>query len=53
MKITMTAGELIDKFLWDDVCEMRGLNVWSVNEGRMDEDEEFSFTEEEAKRLGI
>lgn len=53
MKIVVTAREILDRWLWDEFCEMRGYNPWAINEGLMPEDEEFYLTEEEAKRLGI
>ena len=53
MKKIYTAKELIDKGIWDEVCELRGWNVWIVNEGQMDSSEEISFTEEECEKLGI
>ena len=53
MKVTMTAGELIDKGLWDKACEMLGLNVWAVNEGLMTSDTGIDFTEEQARGIGL
>ena len=53
MRILVTASELIEHGLWDDFCEKRGYNVWAVNEGLMDSDEEFSFSRAEAMDLGL
>jgi hypothetical protein len=53
MKISITAEELIDKMLWEEVCEMKGINVWAVNEGLMATDEIIELTEEQAKKLGL
>ena len=53
MKIILTANELLDRDIWDEFCEMRGINPWAVNEGLMDSDEEFTFTEKEAEELGL
>ena len=53
MRILITASDLIDRGLWDEVCEARGINVWAVNEGLMDADEEFIFTQKEATSLGL
>ena len=53
MKVRITVREVMDKYLWDEVCEMKGLNEWCVNEGLMGSDEELEFTEEEAKELGL
>jgi hypothetical protein len=32
-KITISVGELCDKYCWDDYCEKYGVNVWCMNEG--------------------
>lgn len=53
MRITVTARELLDKGIWDEVCELKGLNIWAINEGLMDSSEEISFNEVEAKKLGL
>ena len=53
MKIHITADELIARWLWDEVCEMRGINVYAVCERLMDSDEELEFTEDEARELGL
>lgn len=53
MKITLTAREILDKGIWDEFCEMRGINPWAMNEGQMDSSEEFTFTEKESKKLGL
>jgi hypothetical protein len=53
VKITLTAREILDRGIWEEFCEMKGINVWAVNEGRMDTNEEFTFTEEEAYTLRI
>jgi hypothetical protein len=53
MKYVLTAGELLDRGVWIRFCELRGINEWAMNEGLMSSDEEFTFTEEEAVKLGI
>ena len=53
MEITLTVDELMDKDLWIEACELLGINEWAVNEGLMDSDEELTFTEEQAHKLGI
>lgn len=53
MKLTLTASEILDKGIWEEFCELRGINEWAINEGLMDDTEEFIFTEEEAIHLGI
>ena len=53
MKIIATAEEILDTGNWEEFCEDFGINPWAMNEGLMNSDEEFSFTEEEAKKYGL
>ncbi len=53
MKVSVTADELINRGVWDKVCELKGLNPWCVNEGQMDSDEYITLTIEQAHKLGI
>jgi hypothetical protein len=53
MKIIVTAEEILDKGVWDEFCEEFGINVWAINEGLMDSDEEFVLNEAQAKRYGF
>ena len=53
MKVRLTVREVMDNYLWDKVCEMKGYSEWCVNEGLMSSDEEIEFSEKEAKELGL
>ena len=53
MKIVLTIQDVFDKGLWEYICERDGISVWARNEGQISDDETFSFSEEEAKNLGI
>jgi len=53
MKYILSASELMDRGLWLEFCELRGINEWAVNEGMVDSDEEFVFSEDEAATLGL
>lgn len=53
MTITITAREAFDKGIWDDLCEMKGLNEWAVNEGLMDISETITLSEDEARALHL
>ncbi len=53
MRVIVTAEEIQDRGVWDEFCEKHGINVWAVNEGLMDSDEEFILSEEEAKSYGF
>lgn len=54
LRVQATVREILDRGVWDEFCELKGINPWARNEGRMDDDEEiFSFTLEEAKQLRL
>ena len=53
MEIIITVDELMDKGIWDEFCEGRGISVWAVNEGQMDYNQEFILTKEEVKKFGF
>lgn len=53
MKIEITAGELIDRGIWTEFCDLNGINIWAVNEGLIERGEEFIISEEQAKKLGL
>ena len=53
MHIQMTAGELLDKEVWEEFCAMFDINVWAINEGLMDVSEKFNLSVFQAKTLGI
>lgn len=53
MRVTITFGELMDKYDWEGVCNVLGLNIWCINEGLASSDEEITISEEDAKKIGI
>lgn len=53
MKIQITAGELIDKGIWAEFCDLNGIDIWAVNEGLIESDETFIISEEQTKELGL
>lgn len=53
MIITITAGQALDKGIWDELCSLKGINVWALNEGLIDPNDEISLTEGEAISLGL
>jgi len=53
MKIRITFGELLDKGLWDDYCNLTGLNPYCMAEGQADSDEEVNIDAEQAKQWGL
>lgn len=55
LKVTATVKELMDAGVWDEVCDLLGLNPWAVNEGLMDSSESLTFTPTQSlfERLGL
>jgi len=53
MRIIITAGELIDKGVWADFCELFGIDVYAVDEGLIGLDEEFILSEKEQDEVGL
>ena len=51
--ITLTAQELLDIGIWEEFCDVRGWNVYAINEGLIDAEEKICLSEEELKQLGI
>lgn len=45
--LTLTAGKLMDIGAWDEVCEVKGWNVYCVNEGLMSSSDEVNISETE------
>ncbi|MCK4251922.1 hypothetical protein KAX97_10765 [candidate division WOR-3 bacterium] len=39
--------------IWEEVCELKGMNSWAIAEGLMDKEDEITFTLEEAVSLGL
>lgn len=53
MEITITVKEICDRHLWQEACDVLGINEWSLNEGRIDYDEVLSVSDEQARKLGL
>jgi len=53
MKIIITANEAIDLGIWEDVCRIKGINEWVVNEGMMNGTDEITLSEKEAVELHL
>lgn len=53
MTITVTAGELSDRWLWEEACEILGIDEYALAEGLMDSSEELTFTEAQARKIGL
>ena len=48
MKIIITANEAIDLGIWDNICAIKGINRFAVNEGMISGDDEITLNEKEA-----
>jgi hypothetical protein len=53
MKLIVTAGELMDRDLWDKACDLLGLTPWAVNEGMLDSSTPIELTEAQARELDL
>jgi hypothetical protein len=53
MNITITPEEAMDRMIWEEVCDIKGINPWAVNEGQMDSDDAITLSEEEARKLHL
>ena len=51
--VTLTLGEIQEKYDWDKFCEIRGFNPWCLNEGLADSEDEIILTLYEAREIGI
>jgi hypothetical protein len=52
-QVTITAGELLNRLVWDRACAMLGLNEWVITEGRMDRTDRVTLTLDQARELGL
>lgn len=53
MKIIVTARMILERGCWDEFCDEFGINPWALNEGLMESSEEFTLTEEQARKYGF
>ena len=53
VKIIITADEAIELGIWEDLCRIKGINEYAVNEGMITGSDEISLNGEEAAELGI
>jgi len=51
--VTLTLGEILEKYDWDRFCELRGLNPFCINEGLADSEDEIKLILSEAREIGI
>jgi len=53
MKIIITANEAIDLGIWDNICTIKGINPFAVNEGMISGDDEITLNEKEAAEFKL
>jgi hypothetical protein len=53
MKILTTFGYILEHGDWERFCELKGYDLWIINEGLADENEEVQLTFEEAQQVGL
>ena len=52
-QVKITIGELFERGIWGDYCQLCGCNEWAINEGLCRKDEVVCLTLDEAKELGL
>jgi hypothetical protein len=50
---TITVGAAMRRGVWTELCALKGLNPWAVNDGLTSEGDVIQLTAEEARSLGI
>ena len=53
MKISITAGEILDRGDWGKFCEDKGINPYAMNEGLVGSDEKFELSIKEAVKYNL
>lgn len=54
MKIQITVGEAQDRGKFEELCDIKGIDPWAVNEGKgLSQDKKISLELEEARELGL
>jgi len=53
MKVIITAKEALDYGVWEELCDLKGIGAWALNEGLMDDDDKIELTLVEAEKLGL
>ena len=53
LSLTVTAKDLLSMSLWEDFCNLRGINPYAISEGLMEEEEIIYLNSAEIKSLGI
>jgi len=51
--ILTTVGELINRNMWSAYCMMMGINIWSVNEGKINSADPIKLSLREAVVIGL
>ncbi len=53
MKIIVTLKDILYSGHWEEFCEERNYNLWIINEGLANSDDEVTLTKEEAEKYGL
>lgn len=53
MKVVISVSEAFEKNIWNQICELKEINVWAVNMGFMNQEDEIELTEIEARKLEL
>lgn len=47
------AHEAMSLGIWVELCELKGLNIFAINEGLMEADEEIELSADDMRELGL
>ena len=53
MNLQITAGEAIDRGIWEKLCKIKGIDYYALNLGIMDKTQIITLSESEMKKAGI
>ena len=51
--VTLTLGEILERYDWDKFCEIRGINPWCIKEGLANSEDEIKLVLMEAREIGV
>ena len=51
MEIVLTVRELLDRDIWEAVCELKGINPWALKKGLLEDAERITLSEKDARDL--
>ena len=53
MSVMLTFREILDAGVWEEFCQLKGLNPWCLNEGLASSDETCILSAEDCQKLRL